>query len=68
MRSIKNIILFGLLVVLGACSALKDKQAFFDLVKDKSVYTTNNELIGTFSSDGKIFTEILDSKKNRYSF
>ena len=46
-------------MVLGACSTVsKEEQAFFDLVKGKSVYSTltaNDNFIGTFSSDGKTF-------------
>ena len=60
MKSIKNITLLAMLMVLGACSISKEDQAFLDLVKNKSVYrdATKTELQGKFSSDGQTFTEI----------
>ena len=66
MKSIKNITLLAMFVVLGACStvpetASKEELAFFDLIKGKSVYlTTDNILVGHFSNDGKTYIETGD--------
>ena len=58
MKSIKNITLLAMLMVLGACSVSADERAFFNNVKGKNVYLVeNNQLIGTFSFNGDTFTE-----------
>lgn len=61
MKFIKNIALLGILVVLGACSVSPEEQAFFNRVKGKTVYgVPTNQLLGSFSSDGKIFMERIE--------
>ena len=61
MKSIKNITLLAMLMVLGACSTVqetssKEELAFFDLIKGKSVFLKiDNSKFGEFSSNGKKF-------------
>ena len=64
MKSIKNITLLAMLMVLGACSTVsKEEQAFFNNVKGKTVLLKmDNSKIGEFSSDGQAF--IIESEED----
>ena len=70
MKSIKNITLLAMLMVLGACSLSENEEAFFNTVKGKKVHLTDRgeTLIGEFSSDGQTYTEISDSGKLNIEF
>ena len=69
MKSIKNITLLAMLMVLGACSLSENEEAFFNAVKDKKVHLTDGDtLIGRFSSDGQTYTEISSSGELNIEF
>ncbi len=67
MKSIKNLAMLGMLVILGACSLSKEDKAFFELVKSKKVIlVSDNSIVGTFSADGQTFVEAGSAEE--YSF
>ena len=68
MKSIKNLAMLGMLVILGACSLSEEDKAFFELVKGKKVIlVSDNSTVGTFSTDGQTFIEEI-TVKDEFSF